>query len=133
MSKKRAFVRYSKQGKIVPGSLILTAGSHPNGPSTWKEVPADLCCTFPPYAIAMVGPGGGDLNDTRAYYSDRDLQNIPGQCSDSSLAIGAKFYLDNQFTTPAADGTYAAVDNNAILFGVVYVVTNGIITDAGCP
>ncbi len=44
MAKKRAFVRYSKQGKIVPGSLILTAGSFPNGPSTWKEVPADLCC-----------------------------------------------------------------------------------------
>lgn len=44
MSKKRAFVRYSKQGKIVPGSLILTGGSFPNGPSTWKEVPADLCC-----------------------------------------------------------------------------------------
>lgn len=42
--KKRAFVRYSKQGKIVPGSLILTSGSHPQGPSTWKEVPADLCC-----------------------------------------------------------------------------------------
>ena len=42
--KKRAFVRYSKQGKIVPGSLILTGGSHPQGPSTWKEVPADLCC-----------------------------------------------------------------------------------------
>ncbi len=44
MAKKRAFVRYSKQGKIVPGSLILTAGSYPNGSSTWKEVPADLCC-----------------------------------------------------------------------------------------
>lgn len=44
MAKKRAFVRYSKKGKIVPGSLILTAGSYPNGPSTWKEVPADLCC-----------------------------------------------------------------------------------------
>lgn len=44
MAKKRAFVRYSKQGKIVPGSLILTAGSFPNGPSTWNEVPADLCC-----------------------------------------------------------------------------------------
>ena len=42
--KKRAFVRYSKQGKIVPGSLILTSGSHPSGPSTWNEVPADLCC-----------------------------------------------------------------------------------------
>ena len=45
--KKRAFVRYSKQGKVVPGSLILTKGSHPNGPSTWKEVPADLCCDNP--------------------------------------------------------------------------------------
>jgi hypothetical protein len=44
MSKKRAFVRYSKQGKIVPGSLILTSGSYPSGPSTWNEVPADLCC-----------------------------------------------------------------------------------------
>jgi hypothetical protein len=42
--KKRAFVRYSKQGKIVPGSLILTSGSFPSGPSTWSEVPADLCC-----------------------------------------------------------------------------------------
>jgi len=42
--KKRAFVRYSKQGKIVPGSLILTGGSFPQGPATWNEVPADLCC-----------------------------------------------------------------------------------------
>jgi hypothetical protein len=42
--KKRAFVRYSKQGKIVPGSLILTSGSFPQGSSTWNEVPADLCC-----------------------------------------------------------------------------------------
>lgn len=45
--KKRAFVRYSKNGKVVPGSLILTGGSYPQGPSTWKEVPADLCCDNP--------------------------------------------------------------------------------------
>ena len=42
--KKRAFVRYSKQGKVVPGSLILTSGTYPKGPALWKEVPADLCC-----------------------------------------------------------------------------------------
>jgi hypothetical protein len=42
--KKRAFVRYSKQGRIVPGSLIITNGSYPSGPSTWDEIPADLCC-----------------------------------------------------------------------------------------
>jgi hypothetical protein len=47
MAKKRAFVRYSKNGKIVPGSLILTSGSYPSGPSTWNEVPADLCCDNP--------------------------------------------------------------------------------------
>ena len=47
MSKKRAFVRYSKQGKVVPGSLILTSGSFPSGPSTWNEVPVDLCCPSP--------------------------------------------------------------------------------------
>lgn len=47
MAKKRAFVRYSKNGKIVPGSLILTAGSFPQGSSTWNEVPADLCCDNP--------------------------------------------------------------------------------------
>jgi hypothetical protein len=44
MAKKRAFVRYTKEGKIVPGSLILTNGSYPNGPAVWYEVPADLCC-----------------------------------------------------------------------------------------
>jgi hypothetical protein len=47
MARKRAFVRYSKNGKIVPGSLILTSGSFPQGSSTWNEVPADLCCDNP--------------------------------------------------------------------------------------
>jgi|LakMenE18May11ns_1017448.scaffolds.fasta_scaffold9620685_3 hypothetical protein len=47
MANKRAFVRYTKSGKIVPGSLILTNGSFPSGPSTWKEVPMDLCCDNP--------------------------------------------------------------------------------------
>jgi hypothetical protein len=44
MAKKRAFVRYSKNGKLVPGSLIVTQGTHPDKPSTWKEVPYDICC-----------------------------------------------------------------------------------------
>jgi len=73
MAKKRAFVRYTKAGKIVPGSLVLTNGSYPSGPSTWKEVPSDLCCNsgvklvfnmepvvFPldtPYVEFFCGPG----------------------------------------------------------------------------
>ena len=43
MEKKRAFVRYSKQGKVIPGSLILTDGFHPNELATWKEVPVNIC------------------------------------------------------------------------------------------
>jgi hypothetical protein len=44
MSKERAFVRYTKAGKIVPGSMILTNGSYPSGPGLWKEITMDLCC-----------------------------------------------------------------------------------------
>ncbi len=44
MSKERAFVRYTKAGKIVPGSLILTSGSYPSGPGLYKEITTDLCC-----------------------------------------------------------------------------------------
>jgi hypothetical protein len=44
MSKKRAFVRYTKSGEIVPGSLILTNGSYPDKPALWKEITTDKCC-----------------------------------------------------------------------------------------
>jgi hypothetical protein len=44
MGKNRAFVRYNKNGKLVPGSLIITNGSYPSKPSLWKEIALDLCC-----------------------------------------------------------------------------------------
>jgi hypothetical protein len=45
MSKKRAFVRYTKSGKIVPGSLIITTnGGYPDKSSLWQEVTVDKCC-----------------------------------------------------------------------------------------
>ena len=42
--KQRAFIRYTKQGRIVPGSLIITQGDYPKGPGTFSEVPVDSCC-----------------------------------------------------------------------------------------
>jgi hypothetical protein len=53
MSKKRAFVRYTKSGEIVPGSLILTNGSYPDKPALWKEITTDQCCD----------DGGGECNN----------------------------------------------------------------------
>jgi hypothetical protein len=46
--KKRAFVRYTKNGKIVPGSLVFTYGSYPEGPALYKEIPYNLCCQEDP-------------------------------------------------------------------------------------
>jgi hypothetical protein len=46
MSKQRAFVKYTKQGKIIPGSLIVTTeGGYPNKTGAiWREVSMNLCC-----------------------------------------------------------------------------------------
>ncbi|MFO0089893.1 MAG: hypothetical protein ACK518_03745 [bacterium] len=44
MSKKRAFVKYTKAGKLVPGTLIITDGAYPDKNAKWKEIPYDLCC-----------------------------------------------------------------------------------------
>lgn len=134
MAKKKAFARYANN-KIVPGSLILSDKAPKVG--VWKEVVADLCCNgggcVGLYAIALYLQPGSPNSDARAYYTNRDLQNISGQCADSSLAIGAKLYLDSQGTTPVVDGIYRAVDENAILNQIGYIVENGIVIDITCP
>lgn len=138
MSKKRAFVRYTKSGEIVPGSLIITTnGGYPDKSSLWKEVTVDQCCDttcVSLYAIALFPQGGNAVQDGRAYYSDRDLQNIPGQCANPLLAIGAKLYMDNLGTIPVVGGDLNAVDQTAILNGIrYYTSSNGTIYDLVCP
>ena len=49
---KKAFVRYTKDGKLVAGSLTITNGPQPSLPSTWKEVPIEICCV-PTYTIVL--------------------------------------------------------------------------------
>jgi hypothetical protein len=100
MSKKRAFVRYSKQGKIVPGSLILTAGSYPNGPSTWSEVPADLCCnTCKSTAITSVITGVAE------YY---DCNNVLQETA--SITSGESVYICASRVVPSDNYTYSFGD-----------------------
>lgn len=44
MSKKRAFIKYTKAGELIPGSLIITtSGGFPKD-GVYKEVDVDLCC-----------------------------------------------------------------------------------------
>lgn len=46
MSKNRAFVKYTKSGKLIPGSLIITTNGGYPVDGVYKEVPTDLCCTI---------------------------------------------------------------------------------------
>lgn len=47
--KKRAFIKYTEYGKIIPGSMIVTQGSFPSkeGRAKWYEVPMNKCCSTP--------------------------------------------------------------------------------------
>jgi len=86
MAKKRAFVRYSKNGKLVPGSLIVTQGTHPDKPSTWKEVPYDICCggggctprVYDPFTTIETQENlfTAEFNATQVYWNCTDL--LPG-------------------------------------------------------
>jgi hypothetical protein len=129
----KAYVRFDGTGRIIPGSLVLRRAKPKVG--NWKEIQGYECCVpyTGLYGIALYPQGSAPDTDARAYYTDRDLQNIAGQCSDSTLAIGAKLYLDPQGTTPVTNGNYKAVDDNAILFGILYIVADGVIIDASCP
>ena len=56
INKNRAFVKYKKNGEIVPGSLIVTNGGYPKG-GPYKEISTDLCCE-PSFGIWKVVTGG---------------------------------------------------------------------------
>jgi len=129
--KKRAFVRYSKQGKIVPGSLILTAGSYPNGPSTWKEVSADLCCLIPQdytSCLAFQGIPQDQGEGGFIYGFSLDTYNIPGKNLSGTIywapgqeehfnlpANGDTYDFIHQFDSLAPHTVYLCVNNPAII------------------
>jgi hypothetical protein len=108
--KKRAFVRYSKNGKIVPGSLILTSGSFPSGPSTWNEVPADLCCDNP---ISITWDEG-----------DVAITNVSIDITCNGTVVNSAF--SNQTSTDAA--SLENILNNA--FGLIgsFTVVGTVVT-----
>ena len=123
MSKKRAFVRYSKQGKIVPGSLILTAGSHPSGPSTWNEVPADLCCDLITLTFDMPDTSIADVtlrlfcNGVRIHYLYTS-QNAGG-VNDVIDILNGTFNVLGTFSNPSGN--------------IIELVMNASIKTALCP
>jgi hypothetical protein len=111
MAKKRAFVRYTKAGKIVPGSLVLTNGSYPSGPSTWKEVPMDLCCE----TITI----STQVNDTaitnvsiRIYCNSTEVVDVTSN-QDSTNGDSLAAILNEEFG--AEYGTFAYIEDGTVI------------------
>jgi hypothetical protein len=121
--KKRAFVRYSKQGKIVPGSLILTAGSYPEGPAKWNEVPADLCCDLITLTFTAPSPTINDVtvrlfcNGVQIHYlyTPRDSTTIASLIT----ILNETFNVLGVFTNPSGN--------------IIQLVMNASIKTALCP
>lgn len=107
MSKKRAFIRYTKKGKIVPGSLIITNGTYPSD-GTYQEVNTDLCCDFDPRITVRVGLGGGSVVSNKSYDGNtsasisgltfplegvlpQDIGKVSAQSNNDPFALGPQF------------------------------------------
>jgi hypothetical protein len=119
MSKKRAFIRYTKAGNIVPGSLILTNGSYPNGPGLWKEITTDLCCennntmNYKVYTALLTQTGTDDpvatvLENTLGFDITWYRDNV-GFYLFQNDTTGVLFDPDKTWINTPADHTY---DNN---------------------
>ena len=122
--KKKAFVRYSKNGKIVPGSLILTGGSFPQGPSTWNEVPADLCCDL--ITLTYDIGEGTTLNDVTLRLLCNGTQiNYLYTPSDSTTIGSLITILNNTFNVL---GTFSNPSGD-----IIQLVMSASIKTALCP
>lgn len=107
MSKKRAFVKYTKSGIIVPGGLIITTnGGYPKG-GPYYEVPANLCCVPLPSdnrvaytsATGDCCPGGAGRCDTGV------IIYLLQSCVDNPQ-IGCQVWADQAGTTSVANNDY---------------------------
>ena len=122
--KQKAFVRYSKNGKIVPGSLILTGGSFPQGPSTWNEVPADLCCDL--ITLTYDIGEGTTLNDVTLRLLCNGTQiNYLYTPSDSTTIGSLITILNNTFNVL---GTFSNPSGD-----IIQLVMSASIKTALCP
>ena len=113
MSKQRAFIRYTKAGNIVPGSLILTNGTYPNGPGLWKEITTDLCCensntmNYKVYTALLTQSG---TNPPVAIVLENTLGGTPVWTRDSAGNYNAT--LSGVFTENKTFVTYTHDGNN---------------------
>ncbi len=129
-TKTRAFVKYTKKGKIIPGSLIVTTeGGYPiNG--LYVELSSDVCCNPNPnfnrtiisFDTSGTGVGGGCIGR-----ADPAVIYLTQECFDNPQ-IGCEIWSDEAGTIPADDGDYL-IDLTGAIPGYITVV-DGVVTAA---
>jgi hypothetical protein len=141
VAKKRGFVRYSKNGKLVPGSLIVTQGTHPDKPSTWKEVPYDICCggggcDFPPLLFSKTVTSGFPVNTADGCFPICIFESTCGNIFVSDVR-GFDLPIINNYTLEqfidALNQYYSWAATWTLDGTVVTVELNGYIAKALCP
>jgi hypothetical protein len=142
MSKKRAFVRYTKDGMIVPGSLIVTTkGGYPTG-GLYGEVPVDLCCepspgseplVYLPFTLGFTGVSGTCVGRGGfvTVYMTAECNTDPQTGCEVFVPIGGLPKTNTQGgnvnLTNAPDGDYTTTLPGDI--PGYFTVVNGVITD----
>jgi hypothetical protein len=111
MSKQRAFVKYTKQGRIIPGSLIVTTkGGYPKD-GLYREVTTSLCCdttsNYAPWSLVTGGVAGDgsvineelDNNNRFTIIGPNDDQDTGWVYLKQFFPTGAIFDIDYNWTS----------------------------------
>lgn len=133
--KTRAFVKYTKKGKIIPGSLIVTTkGGYPTN-GLYNEVPANLCCyTQPVITTTTTLPPTTTTTTIPLTPGIVDILPRTGNNADFNPGTGNAIYMAQRFTLPVnAQVTAVSIINGPVsgspnysYIGQIYDVVGGL-------
>lgn len=111
--KKRAFVKHTKQGRLIPGSLIVTTnGGYPID-GLYTEVPTNICCDTDVPGTITSSPKGW------VRYTKKGAI-VPG-----SLVVGKSYPKDGVWKEVYVDMCCATTGSNRFISDVFSPPTNG--------
>jgi len=113
--KQRAFVKYTKKGELIPGSLIITNGIYPSGGGLWEEVPVNwtegtttttststTTTTINPDTLCVSVPGWSTHNlNVTSYRNGDPIPEVTDPTQWANLTTGAWCWYNND----SANGT----------------------------
>jgi hypothetical protein len=121
--KKRAYVKYTKSGEIIPGSLIIgTKGGFPKD-GIYIDVPTTLCCD----SVTTFSKRSVGFTTSNSCYSPQTIIDVyMSNACYANPTLGCKVYYDITQTDPIVSGF---IQIGSYRFEVV----NGSIISSGQP